>query len=157
MVLNPEFADVFLLKEGFWGFYLNHDGFQNLGAPSSDEETGGFVVDGELEPDVTVQLFEKHALVFKKDGFDKTKPYTDGITVVDHGGQSRQAFNTWSIEEEYGEGIDLYQNGDYLCTTPCNDVYRVKDWRYTTTTPNQKKYFNMVGIWYPMSLERFVW
>ena len=29
--------------------------------------------------------------------------------------------------------------------------------KVTTTTPNQKKYFNMVGIRNPMSLERFVW
>jgi len=29
--------------------------------------------------------------------------------------------------------------------------------KVTKTTPNQKKYFNMVGISNPMSLERFMW
>ena len=29
--------------------------------------------------------------------------------------------------------------------------------KVTTTTPKQKKYFNLVGIKNPMSLERFVW
>ena len=29
--------------------------------------------------------------------------------------------------------------------------------KVTTTTPLQKKYFNMVGIRNPMSLENFVW
>jgi len=134
LILNVEAEEVFLLKEGFWSYYQNHDGFQNLGAPSSEESshTGSPNFDG----NAVVQTFERGALYYHPNkSYDRTPPDSDLITVLKADLTTPvSASQGWHIVGKDDEPIELYQNGNFLCQTPCDGIYNVDGWRYTITT-----------------------
>ncbi len=136
IILNPSAGAAFLVKEGFWSAYQNHDGFQNLGAPSTDEEPHAGAPN--FDNLGVIQKFESGGLYYHPDSqFDRTPPESDLITFLDDDMQSPiSATEGWHIVGTDREEIDLYQNGNYLCTTPCTEMFSVDGWRYTISTPD---------------------
>jgi len=62
----------------------------------------------------------------------------------------------WRMEMNYMRGKCIMEPLEEISKSKLIK-YKVKFSKVTNTTPMQKKYFNMIGIRNPMSLEKFVW
>jgi len=116
LILNATGSAAYLVREGFWGWYKQHEGYGNMGPPKADENNEG-------PGGIPKQEFEKGYLLWPTGADDAEFHYDDSSLAASHNvtiiprSTAKRALGENRILS-FQSGIEIWHNGEFLGNTP---------------------------------------